>query len=679
MGRDRSILLEKNFNRRTVLKERVIKEKVIGMKNIITNKATDGILPSNLNFSKNVVFPPIENACCTKKNYCKSSHKKKSCPCTNFTIRQKDVGTSGIIINKPGYYKFCSDITFNPTEERTIAIIISASNVILDLKKYSLIQGNVVPNVYGIAVARDVKYVSITGIENIATIRNFTLASGRVFGRTQYISINNIISKQDIPVQLTNDQIPVNCADILNLSLNLGFAIGEGDTFGVHMQGTNKLNLVEQLSINNVTCDGSTIGCHIIFTFGFEILNSVFTKNTYYGLLHGTGWVVPGDGPLGLEFPVGGNGVITDCRFEGNHGLNADLANPGDEYVFDFVSGIANYDVSNVKIDRCLVDDNSNDGYIIAADHDAARNIKWTNSIVTGTRSIFEPADGLHFSGSIPLTVGDCTGAGYPLVQDFNITVANCTSTDGRSEESRAVGFLMAYVQGAHISNCNASGMSGGISSAGFNVVGGLPGGRTSAITLVNNTAERNGATGGGRSAGFLIEEVSDNIVLKDNIANNNGTGPDLVSGAGFLIRLGPTDNDPASFIKNMDLDNCTAKGNGNGSELSGGFVIYNATTEQITTIENIAIEKSVSKFNNGYGILIDGNIVGSSVNETEIYQNTLGGLVIRNNSNDVFTSRNVASLNNANNYTGIAPVNIVTGTVNALPPNPGFLNVSIN
>jgi len=489
----------------------------------------------------------------------------------------------------------------------------------------------------------------------------------------------------------------------------LGIAVGEGDTFGVHMQETNKTNLVEQFSLTDVTCDGATIGLHMIFTFGFEVLRSIFTKNTYYGFLNGTGWVVPGDGPFGLEFPVGGNGVVTDCRFEKNYGLNYDLANPLTDpedpdsglYVFDFVAAIANYDVSNVTMERCLVADNSNNGYIIAADHDAARNIKWNDCVVTGTRSIFEPADGLHFSGSVAHTVGSagCTGADYPFVQDFNITVTNCTSTDGKSEQHRAVGFVVAYVQGCHISNCNSSGMVGGtnpvipitpaalnrFSSTGFNIVGGLPGGRTSNITLVNNTSERNGASGFGRSAGFIIDNVSNDIVLKDNIANGNGLSTDLTHGAGFLIQSKPVirtkPDDPINleaFIKNIDLDNCTAKGNGNGSENSGGFVVLNVIPNQIPPIENVAIEKCVSKFNNGYGVLLRGNILGGSVNESEIYQNTLGGLILDNNQNQVFVSRNTAYLNNIINYQGLNPSIIEEGTVNNLPVNPGMKNISI-
>lgn len=105
---------------------------------------------------------------------------------------------------------------------------------------------------------------------------------------------------------------------------------------------------------------------------------------------------------------------------------------------------------------------------------------------------------------------------------------------------------------------------------------------------------------------------------------------------------------------------------------------MLNVIPNQIPPIENVAIEKCVSKFNNGYGVLLRGNILGGSVNETEIYQNTLGGLIIDNTPNQVFVSRNTAYLNNIINYQGLNPSIIEEGTVNNLPVNPGMKNISI-
>ncbi|XWV25947.1 hypothetical protein QJ857_gp1133 [Tupanvirus soda lake] len=678
--------LEEFSKRRRIILSKAATKSNISSKNIASKQShqnigvelNNSILPSSLYYTANQNFPGQTNTNNNKKpnlNFQSSCYVK----CKNneiHTITQSDINSNGVIITCPGLYRFGSDILYNAANERTAAIIIAASDVILDLDRFSLIQNNNVPSVYGIVVARDSKRVKIIGEKNVASIRNFTWAGIRVFGRTEYVTIKNVMVQQQVPKQLTNEQIPVLCTDLINININLGIAVGEGDTVGLHMKNTNKTNLVNNLLIDGVVCDGSTIGCHIIFTFGIQVTNSNFTRNTFYGLIIGTGWFVPGDDQFGLEFPVAGDGVIKGCRFEKNYGNNIDLSNPEETYLFDFLSAIALYEVDNFKVTNNIVDDNYNSGYIIAADHDGSRNIEWTRSYITKTRSDFEPADGLHFSGSIPFAAGACLGLDIPLIQDFNVTIKDCAIADSVSGGSRAAGVVLAYVQGAHISNTNASGMIGGSQSAGFYFIGGLPGGRTSGITCTRCTAEKNGVTGQGISVGFLILNVTNDVVLRDIIANNNATSPDLTIAAGIAVIS--TSVNPDAVIENIDIDNVAVKGNGNGTNNSGGIVIYKNNASADSTITNVAVQKSVVKFNNGVGILLNGNIAGASFNENEVYQNTLGGIHIINNPNQVFVSRNVAYANDASNYIGVSPLNIIEGTTAAIPSVTGFLNVSI-
>jgi hypothetical protein len=127
-----------------------------------------------------------------------------------------------VTICKPGIYKFISNIVYTPQNEFEIAIVIKSSNVILDMQNFTLKQKNKIKNTYGIAVARDVENVTITGIKNIAVIKNFSLAGIRIYGRTQYITIKNVIAKQTVPVQLTNDEIPTNIDDIFKFKFKFG-------------------------------------------------------------------------------------------------------------------------------------------------------------------------------------------------------------------------------------------------------------------------------------------------------------------------------------------------------------------------------------------------------------------------------------------------------------------------
>ena len=95
------------------------------------------------------------------------------------------------------------NITFKPNEQRTTAITITASNVVLDLGARTLKQGNNTQFVYGIAICRDVKNVKITGVIGVASVLNFTLAGIRVFGRTDTITIENVVVSQTIKKELT--------------------------------------------------------------------------------------------------------------------------------------------------------------------------------------------------------------------------------------------------------------------------------------------------------------------------------------------------------------------------------------------------------------------------------------------------------------------------------------------
>lgn len=612
---------------------------------------------------------------CTCNNKCDNNVcKSKIIPQKEIILTQKNIESGSIILKESAYYRFGSDLQFRPTALRQAAITIAASGVVLDLGKYTLLQGNTTPLTYGILVSRDSERVKITGEKNVASIKNFTLAGIRVLGRTNIITIENIVVQQTTPQQLTNEQIPSSCANILDLRLNLGIAVGEGDTFGEHMRNTSKENLVTNLSITDVIVDGATIGIQIIFTFGMELLRSLLTRNTYYGVLIGTGWLVPGNDQNGLTFPTAANGIVKDCRFEHNYGFNVDLSNPEDTFVFDFVSALAFNEVTNYVVEDCIVHDNFNDGFIIAIDHDGSNNMVFRNTHITQTRSIFEPADALHFSGSIPFSIGPCVGVNYPLIQDFNISIDNCSGNGSSSQQGRASGILLAFAQGARVSNCTCIGNSGRF-SFGFVTLGQAPGGVTSAITFDNCVAERNGEIDGSIFGGgfCLTRSLTDCVVINNCVSNKNITASTNVTGGGILVLY---DRNPLpNAFRNIDIDKCVVKCNGNGTVETGGIIILNDVATQ--NLVNVAIQKSSVKFNNGDGIFIGPNVVGASINETEIYQNTLNGIDISTANNPVFVSRNVAFANNVN-YKGVNPANILVGTVNNLPANVGMLNVSI-
>lgn len=91
--------------------------------------------------------------------------------CENTKITTRDLGTTGLVLSKPGVYELCSNASYTPSKSDTAAITITASNVTLLLKEHVLSQGNAVSNTVGI-------HVIGTGITNIVvqggTVENFT-------------------------------------------------------------------------------------------------------------------------------------------------------------------------------------------------------------------------------------------------------------------------------------------------------------------------------------------------------------------------------------------------------------------------------------------------------------------------------------------------------------------------
>ena len=161
----------------------------------------------------------------------------------------RDKGRNGIIIDKPGKYRLGETITFRPTKPNVQSITITASNVVLDLDVYTLQQDLQKPQtgVYGIAIARDVHNVKITGSRDIAQIRDFTLAGIRVLGRTDAITLENVTVTQTIAPVLTNDLLPADCADIGCALITGGIYVGEGEPTGLAFFGTDKNNHVTNL------------------------------------------------------------------------------------------------------------------------------------------------------------------------------------------------------------------------------------------------------------------------------------------------------------------------------------------------------------------------------------------------------------------------------------------------
>ncbi len=623
-------------------------------------------------------------------------HKhQKQCGCAKecrvHCISQSDFdhrGKNGIIIDEPGEYRLKENIFFQPNHSNVQAITITSSNVILDLDIYTLQQANQVSGVYGVAIARDVHNVKITGEAEIAQIVDFTLAGIRVLGRTDQITLENVTVTQSEPRPLTNDVIPESCSELNCAQIVGGIYVGEGEPVGLAFNGTNKNNQVKNLVVNNVNALRCMFGAQIVMTFGMQIDNSMFAENTSNGLVLGNFLPIAGDEPNTFEFPVGSDGVVTNCRFDRNVGDNAGITNPTTGDVagfFQFMSAIQINEVQNFTFENCSCDDNFSTTPILVSNHDGAHNIIWKNCTFNGNASTGGQCDGFHFSGSIPEGAGKCVGIGeQPFVQDDDVVVENCVSLNNHGFTS-GTGFRFVFVNGGRISDCNASGNfgagNGGFSSQGFGVEGAEPGGQSNAITFLRCTAERNGTEGfQAAGAGFAVRSDTFNVVFRDCVAVSNGNTAGTVSGQGSGFIINSTGGQPLTSITNNILfDNCVALSNGFSDQTgpSGGIVIRALTTRP--PVSDVIVQNSTLAYNEN-GLIVSQDITGLVVKNNEADQNRLVGFNLAAVTSPKFVTKNIAYNNLVNNYTGVPPANIVTASSVNLPDGTtvGFKNLSV-
>ncbi len=601
----------------------------------------------------------------------------------------RDKGRNGIIIDKPGKYRLGETITFRPTKQNVQAITITASNVVLDLDVYTLQQDLQKPQtgVYGIAIARDVHNVKITGSRDIAQIRDFTLAGIRVLGRTDAITLENVTVTQTIAPVLTNDLLPADCADIGCALITGGIYVGEGEPTGLAFFGTDKNNHVTNLVLNHVNAKRCIFGSQIVMTFGVQIDDSSFVENTSNGLILGFFLPIPGDLPNTFEFPVGSDGTVRNCHFDRTVGDNINLVNPTAIVgFFQTVSGIAIDEVQNYVFENCTADDNFNSGTVFSVDHDGAHNITWRNCTFSRNISTSANCDGFHFSGSIPEGAGVCVGIGdQPFNQDLDVVVENCNSLNNQGGTEGVDGFIFYFTVGARISDCNSSGNfstnSNGFSSSGFNVYGATPGGQSANITFLRCTAERNGNDGFQTSAiGFLTRSATSNVIYRDCIANGNAQQQEIRTlAAGFAINAVATaPENGLEITQNITYDHCIANGNGSPdqSAMPNGGIVIRRSNLSLPPIVNVLIQDCTLAYNQN-GLFVNNDISGLVVKRNEADQNSLVGFNVSAVTTKLVTE-NIAYNNLGGNYAGVPNAIIVPATTTALPTAIGALNLDI-
>lgn len=581
-------------------------------------------------------------------------------------------------------YTLKESIYYRPTAPGTAAITIRASGVILKLGRFSLIQKNTVQDTYGIAIARGSNRVKVAGVKQVAQIKNFTLGGVRLLGNTDNIILKGFIVTHSSPQRLTNDQIPEQCCDLITLRMPVGIIIGEGNTSYIAFAGTSRFNTVTNLTLKDIEASNNVIGCHIIFTSKFLVEDCLFTKNSYYGILVGSNWVVYEDpveqDPFNLVFPQASDFVFRRVRGDGNSGPLELLVNPAESYVFDFLSGIScNHTENGTMIDCGASDNFSQAAYLLAIDHDQSRGMVWRNTVTNNNTSLEYICDGFHMSGSIPSTaIFSCRGIETPLYQNIDVDIRDLVSTGNSGYFSSGV--TLAYMDGVNIENANCSGNFStlGFFSNGFWVTGEYDevGGECRNIRFKNCIAQRNGREEQ-VATGFHITIPSYNIVLDECTAMANGKQASL---AGVGILIGNLFQEPTITeqpgVEKVLVKNCTVTDNGTLLDFSAGVLINRYPGA--TSVGRVVLDNNDITDNGAHGIRIHGEIPNVVVKNNELLNNRGGGVFINENTNRVLVAQNTAYNNQGGNYTGVPEGTVIETTVETLPDTVGLKNVSI-
>lgn len=465
-------------------------------------------------------------------------------------------------------------------------------------------------------------------------------------GGTDTITIENITTSRTTISQLVNDDIAPTCEDQICNYMNAGIVVGEGDTADITMQGTDRTNLVTNLVIRGITAKRSVLGCHVVFTFGIEITDSLFTENTQYGLVFGElflNFIEPGV----RAFPICGNGVVRNCRFDSNRADNFDLSNPADLFWYDFLSGIALFNCQNFLVEQCTICDNYQTGLIYGVVHGGSEQIVWKDCFVARNRGEFASCDGWHASGSSPNILGAfCYGLEFPIDQNVNMTIENVTSVgNSAGGASRCTGMALFFCSGVKMTDCHTSGNRGTVIGAGIYVDGRTSEGYSEEISISSCTAENNNlelpfGSATATVAGLFINSTSKNIVVRDFLAQGNGSlGNSPVAGGIVVFNRSLAS---ADALSNVVIDNSILNNNGNGqARFSGGIVVRRRAGG--VPLDNVLIQNNTLTNNLGAGVGIYGEINKVVIKANEADNNTGIGFDVSQVPNPVLTTMNIA------------------------------------
>jgi hypothetical protein len=402
------------------------------------------------------------------------------------------IGTTGYIINSPGIYCLSENINFNPTHPNATAIIINASNVVLDLNYHTLTNISSQPGSIGIVINGGSNIL----VEN-GKVEGFTLNGIRVNSGTDRVNFQNLsIIKNGTPN--TDPTIGISGGGIITLSSHIlveNSHFDENQGVGLGISGSISIRIDESTFNSNT---------------GTSIVTTTFTDAVF-------GLAILAESPPDFNI-ISRDMFITSSVFNGNTAA-----------LTAFGCGILaypNYDMNNVLIQDC-----------IATDTQTTLTTATTGIVTEG---ITLTATNVLISGCLSQNTGSLLALTNHVVgieaSGYNIVVEDSTVEDVSGSSVRMAGFdIEEFGSNLTYRNCNVESV---INSVGFAygyglsipiILDGIVLQNQSIGNVIESCVASNvhslGPTGSASlAAGFLINGQT-SLLLKNSITSNSDIG----------------------------------------------------------------------------------------------------------------------------------------------------------
>ncbi len=478
----------------------------------------------------------LNNAECDLKAHLKGLNKNIATG-HPICISQKDVGTTGLIISKPGYYRLKENIVFDPSADFIPAISIQSDNVILDLNGKTLSESSA-----GFASFDNTTGIIVQSGFNFVTIKN-----GKVTGFSDngiwVASTNSVATDHEGIVishlQATNCGKPTTYQQVRVFNSRSGIAV-DGAT-DVIIQDCCASNIISQIEtdvissyfVENILIKDShaSNGATTLQPGGDAngVIVGFFSNVVIEGC---TGTEISSYFPIGVIVYVGDTAIIRNCKGHHNSGTL-------------ITAGISPEVCTNVLVIDCEANDNS------TANTDPTQPYANVRGIYNGPLNAgvivknLETKRNSLTASAIPTLVPEIFASGNFIDSGTNILTINC-----QSEENFVSPGVAAY------------------SVSGFGV-----GGLCSNIIYKkcnsrDHTTDLNYAIAAGFFVGLLSPSDLSGITLECCLASNSSNSINPANGFGIL--LGNPLGAPSVTVTNSSLLNNTAKCNNIGIGVAG-------------------------------------------------------------------------------------------------------------